>query len=100
MVGSRETQAVPLTGCCILVKKKNKEEKKVLDYYDGSVFVITAIMTYDDENKINDIYFTCFGISRPHFFFFFALWDLVSFGFYQTGSRNIQDQSKVMMKMC
>lgn len=48
MVGSRET-AVPLTGCCILVKIERK--KRILDYYDNSVFIITAIMTYDDEKQ-------------------------------------------------
>lgn len=54
-------------------KKKNKEEKKVLDYYDGSVFVITAIMTYDDENKINDIYFTFWYFSST-FFLLSGIW--------------------------
>lgn len=55
---------------------EKQRRKKVLDYYDSSVFIITAIMTYDDENKINDIYFTCFGISCSLYFglrFFFLV---------------------------
>lgn len=28
---------------------KKQRRKRILDYYDNSVFIITAIMTYDDE---------------------------------------------------